>query len=116
MQARLYLAGVPDPTLVWMDGMEPLVDRRRLDRRARERRRSGETTATSDRRGGRDRRVRQRRETVSEHLRNALQVLVHLSTTRQLDAITAADVAAAVRRIWLALQEIERTGRRRQAS
>jgi hypothetical protein len=61
-----------------------------------------------ERRGARDRRVRQRRETVTEHLRNALQVLVHLSAGRTLEPAVNEEVAAAIRRVWLAIQELER--------
>jgi hypothetical protein len=63
-------------------------------------------------RRGTQRRVRDRRETVGEHLRNALQVLLHTTTTQTMSPETRNDIAAAVRRIWLALQELERvTGR-----
>jgi hypothetical protein len=62
----------------------------------------------SERRRLSDRRVRERRETVGEHLRNALQVLLHATTGREMPAEVRHDIAAAVRRVWLALQELER--------
>lgn len=55
--------------------------------------------------------MRERRETVGEHLRNALQVLLHTTTGRELPTEVRHDIAAAIRRVWLALQELER-GRR----
>ncbi len=96
------------PNPVWMHGLEPVVDRRSRERRTADRRRHAGAHPPVERRGARDRRVRQRRETVTEHLRNALQVLVHLSAGRVLDPAVSDEVAAAIRRIWLAIQELER--------
>jgi hypothetical protein len=45
---------------------------------------------------------------VAEHLRNALQVLVHLATGRTLDPVLNEEIAAVIRRLWLAIQELER--------
>jgi len=91
-----------------MHGLEPVVDRRTGERRTTDRRGHTGANPPVERRGARDRRVRQRRETVAEHLRNALQVLVHLSAGRVLDPAVSDEVAAAVRRVWLAIQELER--------
>jgi hypothetical protein len=96
---------LPDP--VWMNDLEPLVDRRHGERRRIERR-GGGTAPPLERRAGSDRRARQRRETVAEHLRNALQVLVHLATGRTLDPVLNEEIAAVIRRLWLAIQELER--------
>jgi hypothetical protein len=91
--------------------MEPLVDRRRLERRREQRRRGARDPPSVDRRCA-DRRVRQRRESVTEHLRNALQVLLHVATNPDLPPEGARDLWASARRIWLALQELERATRR----
>jgi hypothetical protein len=72
-------------------------------------RRSGEVALDgTDRRQGPDRRVRERRETVGEHLRNGLQVLLHCTSGREVATEVRHDIAAAARRVWLALQELER--------
>jgi hypothetical protein len=93
----------------WLHGLEPLMDRRQSDRRSLERR-SGPRSLSEprERRAGQDRRVRERRETATEHLRNALQVMLHASAGRDLPAETVRDLTAAIRRVWLALQELER--------
>jgi hypothetical protein len=93
---------------VWEHGLEPLVDRRSRERRTSDRRRHAGANPPVERRAERDRRVRQRRETVTEHLRNALQVLVHLSVGRTLEPAVDDEVAAVIRRVWLAIQELER--------
>lgn len=85
------------------------MDRRRADRRSAQRRSGGLPAGVTDRRRGEDRRLRQRRETVGEHLRNALQVLLHATAGREMPVEARHDIAAAIRRIWLALQELERT-------
>jgi hypothetical protein len=89
--------------------MEPVSDRRRGDRRSAERRSGIHNPAVVSTRRGIDRRVRQRRETIGEHLRNALQVLLHTSAGRQMPLEVRNDIAAAIRRVWLALQELERS-------
>jgi hypothetical protein len=91
-----------------MHDLEPVVDRRNRERRATDRRGRPEGQPSVERRAQRNRRVRDRRETVAEHLRNALQVLLHLSTGRSLDPAVNDEVTAAVRRVWLAIQEVER--------
>jgi hypothetical protein len=86
----------------------PLEDRRRVHRRVAQRRSGSIALNGTERRQGRDRRVRERRETVGEHLRNGLQVLLHCTTGREVAAEVRYDIAAAARRVWLALQELER--------
>lgn len=88
------------------------MDRRRSDRRSLERRSGEAGQPSTERRGGQDRRVRERRETVVEHLRNALQVLLQATAGRDLPPDVRHDIAAAARRIWLALQELERAAAR----
>ena len=48
------------------------------------------------------------RETASEHVRNAVQVLENLLELGTLDTEDRKDVRAAMHRLWLALREIER--------
>jgi len=78
-----------------------------LERRARVDRRRG-----PERRSTLDRRVRARRlsgvESPGEHLRNALQLLSQASLSDALDADPRADLAAALERLRLALQLLER--------
>lgn len=102
------IGAVPDPSHTWLHGLEPLLERRRSNRRVVERRRDPGGARAVERRARGERRVRERRETVGEHLRNALQVLLHATAGRDLSPELRYDVAAAVRRIWLALQELER--------
>jgi hypothetical protein len=85
------------------------MDRRRTDRRSAQRRSGGLPAGVAERRGLGDRRLRQRRESVGEHLRNALQVLLHATAGREMPVEARHDIAAAIRRVWLALQELERT-------
>jgi hypothetical protein len=100
---------VPDQHSSWLHGLEPVMERRRAERRSAERR-SGELPAgVAERRRGEDRRLRQRRESVGEHLRNALQVLLHATARREMPIEARHDISAAIRRVWLALQELERT-------
>jgi hypothetical protein len=84
------------------------MERRRADRRSAQRRSGGLPAGVTDRRCG-DRRLRQRRESVGEHLRNALQVLLHATAGREVPIEARHDISAAIRRVWLALQELERT-------
>jgi hypothetical protein len=59
-----------------------------------------------ERRTGSDRRRADRRESAAGHLRNALQILVQLSG--QLDTRPEQElVGSTMRRIWLALSQIE---------
>lgn len=97
-----------DPASNWLSGLEPLQDRRRAPRRVSQRRSGLIPLGVDERRQGRDRRVRERRETVGEHLRNGLQVLLHCTTGRDVAVEVRYDIAAAARRVWLALQELER--------
>jgi hypothetical protein len=92
-----------------LHGLEPVMDRRRADRRSAQRRSGWLPAGVTERRRNEDRRLRQRRESVGEHLRNALQVLLHATAGREMPVETRRDIAAAVRRVWLALQELERT-------
>jgi len=85
------------------------MDRRRADRRFAQRRSGALPAGVTERRRSGDRRSRQRRESVGEHLRNALQVLLHATAGREMPAEVRHDIAAAIRRVWLALQELERT-------
>lgn len=48
------------------------------------------------------------REPASEHVRNAIQSLENLMEFGALDDEDRMDVRAAIRRLWLALREIER--------
>jgi hypothetical protein len=48
------------------------------------------------------------REPASEHVRNAIQVLENLLEFGTLDSEDRKDVRAAIRRLWLALREIQR--------
>lgn len=78
------------------------------DRRDSDRRQRADSPPNGERRSGHDRRRLQRRENSAGHLRNALQVLVHLMDHTDLDDESAELVRSAVRRIALALREIER--------
>lgn len=71
-----------------------------------DRRRGTERRSTLDRRG---RAVRMRAsESPSEHLRNALQLLAHVSGTAELTAAPRADFDAAMQRLEEALRTLER--------
>jgi ribosomal protein L20 len=48
------------------------------------------------------------RETASAHIRNAIQMLSNLLDFGSLDEEDRKDIRAAIRRLWLALREIER--------
>ena len=48
------------------------------------------------------------RETASAHIRNAIQILGNLLDFGSLGEEDRKDVRAAIRRLWLALREIER--------
>ncbi|MEE8116354.1 MAG: hypothetical protein V3T28_04520 [Gemmatimonadales bacterium] len=83
--------------------------RRSVDRRAgRERRSNVGIHPGKEHRSGGKRRRHQRRDTARGHLRNALQMLLPLVTANRLDADAHEIVASAMRRIWLAVLEIER--------
>lgn len=99
---------MPDHPSAWLHGLEPLHDRRRAERRLVQRRSVPAVPAVTERRLRSDRRVRQRRETVREHLRNGLQVLLHCTVGRQVAPEIRHDIAAAARRVWLAIRELER--------
>jgi hypothetical protein len=102
----LYLANVPEGERVvrhvsalLFDGERRRADRRRLERRGRA------VPADPERRVIRDRRSAvPRRETARAHLLNAAQILMLASA----DPIaTEVNVHAALRRVWLALREMD---------
>jgi hypothetical protein len=98
---------VPDVPPGWTRAFGDFSNRRRRERRGRDRRQQRGNGIAVERRSSRKRRARQRRESAAGHLRNALQVLVHLPTGRTLDPELDADLTAAIRRVWLALLEVE---------
>jgi len=94
----------------------PPEQRARDDRRAEERRHSTRTVEverrnTSSRRSGID-----RRESPDAHVRNALQMLQDLAGQVSLEGEQKEKLEGAVRRLWLAVAEIERQRQLAQAA
>ena len=90
----------------------PLLPRERralVDRRAFNERRGELMSVTVDRRETSPRRSGfDRRESAAGHIRNALQVLQEMAGQVVLDAEQKEKVESAVRRLWLAVAEVER--------
>ena len=81
-------------------------DRRAADRRDGDRR--GKTLAVVvERRRGTERRTVGQRETANGHIRQALQLLETRLAPETLETSAQRDMAAAVRRLWLAVRECE---------
>ncbi len=95
----------------YIGGLRIAADRRvNAERRRADRRGSAAPVPLERRRGADRRRVLARREEAGGHVRHAIQLLETLLTHGTLVEDDREDVQAALRRLWFALSEIERTG------
>ena len=91
-------------------GLRIAADRRVNAERRRTDRRGSAAPVSLERRSGADRRrLLERREEASGHVRHAIQLLETLLSHGTLPLDDREDVQAALRRLWFALSEIERT-------
>ncbi len=91
-------------------GLRLAVDRRvNSERRRADRRRSAARVPLERRGGGDRRRLLDRREAPSGHIRHAIQLLDPLIGHDTLAPDDREDLEAALRRLWFALGDIERT-------
>jgi len=86
----------------------PPEQRAHSDRRAADRRLSGQSVAIERRESSARRSGIDRRETPDAHVRNALQILQDLAEQISLEGEPKEKLDGAVRRLWLALAEVER--------
>lgn len=94
----------------------PQEQRARSDRRTADRRLSEQSLAVERRQSTARRSGIDRRETPDAHVRNALQMLQDLSEQVALEGEPREKLDGAVRRLWLALAEVERQRQQEQAA
>ena len=94
----------------YIGGLRIAADRRVNAERRRADRRTSAAPVPRERRDGADRRrLLARREEASGHVRHAIQLLETLLTHGTVAEDDREDVQAALRHLWFALSEIERT-------
>lgn len=94
----------------------PQEQRARSNRRTAHRRLSEQSFAVERRQSTARRSGIDRRETPDAHLRNALQMLQDLAEQISLEGELKEKLDGAVRRLWLALAEVERQRQQEQAA
>ena len=95
--------------------MLPSEQRARSDRRTADRRLSVQSVAVDRRQSAIRRSGIDRRETPDAHVRNALQMLQDLAAQVPLEGEHREKLDGAVKRLWLALAEVERHRQQDQA-